>query len=157
MTATAIPEPYRNAVVSHIMLDGAADAIDFYVRAFGAKELFRLDGPDGRVVHAEIRIQGSTLMLGDAEGPHLTSPTAAGATTAALHVFVDDVDALAHQATAAGAELLQPPTDQFHGDRTAMLKDPYGHIWIFLTHLEDLPPEEITRRTQALFTSSDPA
>lgn len=151
MTATTIPETYRNAVVAHIMVDGATNAIDFYTRAFGADELFRLDGPDGRVVHAEVRIQGSTIMLGDAEGPLFSAPTAVGTTTVGLHVFVDDVDALAQRATAAGAELLQPPADQFHGDRTATLKDPYGHVWIFLTHLEDLTPDEVARRARELF------
>lgn len=151
MTETAVPETYRNAVVAHIMVDGAANAIEFYTRAFGAEELFRLDGPDGRIMHAEVRIQGSTLMLGDAEGPLFSAPTAVGGTTVGLHVFVDDVDALARQATAAGAELLQPPADQFHGDRTTMMKDPYGHIWVFLTHLEDLTPDEVARRARELF------
>ncbi|MFF5897476.1 VOC family protein [Streptomyces argenteolus] len=151
MTETAVPETYRNAVVAHIMVDGAANAIEFYARAFGAEELFRLDGPDGRIMHAEVRIQGSTLMLGDAEGPLFSAPTAVGGTTVVLHVFVDDVDALARQATAAGAELLQPPADQFHGDRTTMMKDPYGHIWVFLTHLEDLTPDEVARRARELF------
>lgn len=150
MTATTVPETYRNAVVAHIMIDGAANAIDFYARAFGADELFRLEGPDGRVVHAEVRIQGSVIMLGDAEGPLFSAPTAVGGTTVALHVFVEDVDALTRRATAAGAELLQPPTDQFHGDRTSILKDPYGHVWIFLTHLEDLTPEEVARRAREL-------
>ncbi|MFF4692454.1 VOC family protein [Streptomyces sp. NPDC001307] len=151
MTTTAVPENYRNAVVAHIMVDGAADAIDFYARAFGAEELFRLDAPDGRIVHAEVRIQGSTIMLGDAEGPLFRAPTAIGGTTVGLHVFVDDVDALARRAAAAGAEVLQPPADQFHGDRTTMVKDPYGHVWIFLTHLEDLTPDEVARRARERF------
>jgi PhnB protein len=151
MTTTTVPETYRNAVVAHIMVDGAADAIDFYARAFGAEELFRLDGPDGRIVHAEVRIQGSVIMLGDAEGPVFSVPTAVGATTVGLHVFVADVDALAQRATAAGAELLQPPADQFHGDRTAILRDPHGHVWVFLTHLEDLTPDEVARRARELF------
>ncbi|MER6568666.1 VOC family protein [Streptomyces sp. NPDC001093] len=153
MTVTAVPETYRNAVVAHIMVDGAADAIGFYTRAFGAEELFRLGGPDGRIVHAEVRIQGATIMLGDAEGPLFSAPTAVGGTTVGLHVFVEDVDALAHRAAAAGAELLQPPADQFHGDRTTVLKDPYGHVWVFLTHLEDLTPAEVARRARELFGS----
>ncbi|MET8750853.1 VOC family protein [Streptomyces sp. NPDC004667] len=151
MTATTVPEAYRNAVVAHIMVDGAKNAIDFYTRAFGADELFRLDGPDGRIVHAEVGIQGSTIMLGDPEGPHFGAPTALGGTSVGLHVFVDDVDALAERATEAGAELLQPPADQFHGDRTAIVKDPYGHVWVFLTHLEDLAPDEVARRARDLF------
>lgn len=153
MTSTAIPETYRNAVVAHIMIDGAAGAIDFYARAFGAEELFRLEGPDGRIVHAEVKIHGSAIMLGDAEGPLFGAPTTVGGTTVGLHVFVDDVDALAERATAAGAELLQAPTDQFHGDRTAILRDPYGHVWVFLTHLEDLTLEEVARRAEERFSA----
>lgn len=150
MTATAVPETYRNAVIAHIMIDGAAAAMKFYAQAFGAEELFRLAGPDGRIVHAEVSIQGSTIMLGDAEGPLFSAPNPVGGTTVALHVFVDDVDALVQQAGAAGAEILQPPADQFHGDRTAMLRDPYGHVWVFLTHLEDLTPQEVARRAREL-------
>ncbi|MET7518148.1 VOC family protein [Streptomyces sp. NPDC005480] len=151
MLTSPVPEAYRNAVVAHIMIDGAAAAIDFYTEAFGAVELFRIDGPDGRVVHAEVSVAGSTIMLGDVEGPLFRAPTAAGGTTVGLHVFVDDVDALARRAVAAGAELLQSPADQFHGDRTAILRDPFGHVWVFLTHLEDLTPDEITRRARDLF------
>ncbi|MFE2991880.1 VOC family protein [Streptomyces sp. NPDC059262] len=151
MPTSPVPEAYRNAVVAHIMIDGAAAAIDFYAEAFGAVELFRIDGPDGRVVHAEVSVAGSTIMLGDAEGPLFRAPTAAGGTTVGLHVFVDDVDALARRAVAAGVELLQPPANQFHGDRTAILRDPFGHVWVFLTHLEDLTPDEITRRARDLF------
>ncbi|GGX45280.1 VOC family protein [Streptomyces noursei] len=150
MTKTTVPENYRNAVIAHVMIDGAAEAIAFYSKAFEAEELIRLSAPDGKVLHAEISIQGSTLMLGDAEGPTFAAPTSIGGTTVALHVFVKDVDALVRQATTVGAELLQPPTDQFHGDRTAILRDPYGHVWVFLTHVEDLTPDEIARRAQAL-------
>ncbi|MEU5431899.1 VOC family protein [Streptomyces sp. NPDC020719] len=151
MTAHTVPDNYRKTVIAHIMLDGAGAAIDFYATAFGAKELFRIDGPGGRVVHAEVSIHGSTIMLGDAEGPVFGAPTRLGGTTVGLHVYVDDVDALAQQAVAAGAELLQPPTDQFHGDRTTILRDPYGHVWVFLAHLEDLAPDEIARRAGELF------
>ncbi|RFC77931.1 VOC family protein [Streptomyces sp. AcE210] len=151
MATTNVPETYRNAVIAHVMVDGAATAIDFYAKAFGAEELFRIDGPDGRVLHAEVSVQGATIMLGDAEGPVFSAPTAIGGTTVGLHVFVDDVDALTDRAVAAGAELLQPPADQFHGDRTSILRDPYGHVWVFLTHLEDLTSHEIARRAQELF------
>ncbi|MET8209828.1 VOC family protein [Streptomyces sp. NPDC005373] len=151
MPTNPVPETYRNAVVAHIMIDGAAAAIDFYAEAFGAVELFRIDGPAGRVVHAEVGVAGSTIMLGDAEGPVFRAPTATGGTTVGLRVFVDDVDTLAERAVAAGAELLQPPANQFHGDRTAILRDPFGHVWVFLTHLEDLTPEEVARRARDLF------
>ncbi|WP_420037558.1 VOC family protein [Streptomyces sp. cg28] len=150
MTTTVVPEAYRNAVIAHIMIDGAAAAIGFYTEAFGAEELFRIDTPDGRVVHAEVSIQGSRIMLGDAEGPYFSAPTTVGGTTVGLHVFVEDVDALAQRAVAAGAELLQPPADQFHGDRTAILRDPSGHVWVLLTHVEDLTPEEVARRAREL-------
>ncbi|MEV0189393.1 VOC family protein [Kitasatospora purpeofusca] len=148
-TDTVVPERYRYAVVPHIMVDDAAAAIDFYQRAFGARQDFRLDAPGGGVLHAEISIGASVLMLGDsgADTAPFTAPTALGGTSVALHVFVPDVDALAARAEAAGAEILQPPTDQFHGDRTAVLKDPSGHLWVFLTHLEDLTHEEVHRRT----------
>ncbi|MBK3624181.1 VOC family protein [Streptomyces asoensis] len=145
-----IPDRYRYAVVPHIMVDDAAAAIDFYRRAFGAREDFRIDAPGGGILHAEITVGRSVLMLGDAgggEGPSaFTAPASLGGTSVALHVHVPDVDGLAERAAAAGAELLQPPTDMFHGDRTAVLRDPSGHLWIFLTHVEDVPPQELARR-----------
>lgn len=141
-----VPERYRTAVVPHIMVADAAAAITFYTRAFGAVEEFRIAHPEGGVMHAELRIAGAVLMLGDvSEGP-FTAPSTLGGTSVALHVFVPDVDALARTAAAAGAELVQEPADQFHGDRTVILRDPFGHLWVFLTHLEDVPAEELTRR-----------
>ncbi|MER6365312.1 VOC family protein [Kitasatospora sp. NPDC001527] len=150
MTATdgVVPDRYRYAAVPHIMVADAAAAIDFYERAFGAREDIRIDAPGGGVLHAEISIGRSVLMLGDAggDGAPFTAPSVLGGTSVALHVYVPDVDALAARAEAVGAEVLQPPTDMFHGDRTTVLKDPSGHVWIFLTHLEDLSPEELHRR-----------
>jgi PhnB protein len=152
---SAIPHRYHHAVIPHIMIDGAAEAIDFYKVAFGAEELMRIAHPDGRILHAEIRVHDSTLMLGDAEG-EFRSPRTAGGTTAGLHVYVEDVDGLYHRAVAAGAESLQPPADMFYGDRTAMLRDPFGHVWVLLTHLEDLPVDEIVRRGDALLHGKGP-
>ncbi len=149
---TEIPERYRYAVIPHIMVDDAAAAIDFYQRAFGAREDFRLDAPGGGILHAEITIGRSALMLGDASveeaeaGSFAAPASLGGGTSVTLHVFVPDVDGLAKRAEAAGAEILQPPTDMFHGDRTVILKDPQGHMWVFLTHLEDVPEEELRRR-----------
>ncbi|MEV5274370.1 VOC family protein [Streptomyces werraensis] len=151
----AIPARYRYAVVPHIMVDDAAAAIDFYRRAFGAREDFRLEAPGGGVLHAEITIGRSVLMLGDAsvkqaEDASFTAPAfLGGGTSVTLHVFVPDVDALAARAEAEGAEVLQPPTDMFHGDRTAILRDPSGHLWVFLTHLEDVDEDELRRRLAA--------
>ncbi|MFE2148011.1 VOC family protein [Streptomyces sp. NPDC059456] len=145
-TAHTVPDRYRTAVVAHIMVADAPAALSFYRRAFDAVEDFRLDHPEGGVLHAEIRIAGATLMLGDvSEGP-FSAPSALGGTSAALHVFVPDVDALVRTAVAEGAELLQPPADQFHGDRTAILRDPFGHLWVFLTHLEDVSRDELEGR-----------
>lgn len=126
-----IPEQYKYGVIPHIMVDGAAEAIKFYVAAFGASEYVRLEGDDGRILHAEISILGSALMLGDADAP-FSSPSAGGPSVA-LHVYVPDVDALTAQAVTTGAELLSPPTDMPYGARQSMLRDPFGHVWIFLT------------------------
>lgn len=127
-----IPGHYKYAVIPHIIVEGAAAAIKFYAEAFGASELFRLDD-GGRVIHAEISVQGSTLMLGDAESPF--SAPGPGGPCVALHVYVPDVDALSARAVAAGAELLSPATDMSYGARQSMLRDPFGHVWIFLTPL----------------------
>ncbi|GHG15969.1 MULTISPECIES: VOC family protein [Streptomyces] len=151
----AVPERYHYAVVPHIMVDDAAAAIDFYRRAFGAREDFRLEAPGGGVLHAEITVGRSTLMLGDAsvkeaEDASFTAPAfLGGGTSVTLHVFVPDVDALAARAQAEGAEILQPPTDMFHGDRTVILRDPSGHLWVFLTHIEDVSEDELRRRLAA--------
>ena len=147
-----IPDRYRYAVIPHIMVDDAAAAIDFYQRAFGAREDFRIDAPGGGILHAEITIGRSALMLGDAsvdeaEAASFAAPTSlGGGTSVTLHVFVPDVDSLAERAEAAGAEIIQPPKDMFHGDRTVILKDPSGHMWVFLTHVEDVSQEELRRR-----------
>ncbi|GAB7110927.1 VOC family protein [Streptomyces phaeofaciens JCM 4814] len=154
-TEIEIPDRYRYAVIPHIMVDDAAAAIDFYQRAFGAREDFRIDAPGGGILHAEITIGRSVLMLGDAgageaEAASFAAPTSLGGrTSVTLHVFVPDVDALAERAEAAGAEIVQPPTDMFHGDRTVILKDPSGHLWVFLTHMEDISQEELRRRLAA--------
>ncbi|MFD9471289.1 VOC family protein [Streptomyces goshikiensis] len=143
---TTFPERYRTSVVPHIMVSDAAAAISFYTEAFGAVEEFRLDHPAGGVLHAEIRIGGAVMMLGDvSEGP-FTAPPSLGGTSVALHVFVPDVDALTRTAAAAGAEVVREPEDQFHGDRNVILRDPFGHLWVFLTHLEDVSSEELARR-----------
>jgi len=154
-THIEIPDRYRYAVIPHIMVADAATAIDFYQRAFGARQDFRVEAPGGGILHAEITIGRSTLMLGDAgegetQAASFAAPTSlGGGTSVALHVFVPDVDSLAERAEAAGAEIIQPPKDMFHGDRTVILKDPSGHMWVFLTHVEDVSQEELMRRLAA--------
>lgn len=145
------PDRYQRAVVPHVLVDDAPAAIAFYEKAFDAKPLSRLDARGGGVLHAEISIAGSTLMIGDTGPSHVTatgwsSPAALGGTTTTLHVWVPDVDAVAARASVAGAEVVAPPEDQFHGDRTAILRDPFGHLWVFLTHIENMTADEVRRR-----------
>ena len=157
MTESALrPEHYRDAVVAHLMVDDAAAAIDFYAQALGATELLRIARPDGRILHAEVSVEGWVFMLGDADDP-FRSPRALEGTTVALHVYVADVDARLAQAVMVGALALQTPQDMFYGARTAMLRDPFGHVWVLLTHQHDLTLDEITRRGQALLAGGAPA
>lgn len=129
-----IPEQYKYAVTPHALVDGAAEAIAFCTAAFGATKSFRLEGDDGRIAHAEIRIHRSTLMLGDAEAP-ASPPSAAVSPSVVPPVHVPDGDALTGRAVAAGAEPLTAPADMAYGARQSMLRDPFGHVWIFLTPL----------------------
>lgn len=125
----------------------------FYARAFGAEELLAIGRPDGTVLHAEMSVSGSVFMVGDAIAPFV-SPTATGGASVGLHVYVEDVDALGDRAARAGAEVLQQPTDMFYGDRSIMLRDPFGHVWVFLTHHDDLSPAEIEQRGNQLLAAA---
>ena len=146
--AKTIPEGFHTATV-YLIVKGAAEAIEFYKKAFGATELTRLRMPDGRIGHAEIKIGDSPIMLAD-EFPEMgyAAPSTIGGTTVSIHLFVDDVDAMAKRAIAAGAKLLRPVEDKFYGERSGTLVDPFGHRWLITTHLEDLSTEEIERRTE---------
>jgi len=144
------PERYRNAIVPHIYVDGAAAGIQFYKRAFGAVELFRIAGRDGRIVHAELSICGSVVMIGDPDDTFYSEPKALGRCTAGLHIFVNDNAALLRRAIDVGAEQIQPPTEMFYGASSASLRDPFGHVWVLLTWREDLEPAEMERRANAL-------
>jgi PhnB protein len=144
-----IPEGYHS-VTPYIIVDGAARAIEFYKRAFGAKELFRMDGPGGGVAHAEIKIGDSYVMLAD-EHPQMGArgPRSIGGSPVTLMLYVEDVDAVVGRAVEAGAELKRPVADQFYGDRTGSVEDPFGHVWYVATHVEDVPPEELEKRAAA--------
>ncbi|MET0535064.1 MAG: VOC family protein [Steroidobacter sp.] len=141
-------------VYAYLRLHDTAAAIDFYARAFGAKELFRLVEPGGRVGHAEVKIGPTTLMLSD-EYPELgiCGPRSAGTTTVSIHIHVDDVDKLFERAVAAGATVVRPLQDQFYGERSATVRDPFGHEWLLGGHIEDVTVEEMQRRYTALFAS----
>ena len=134
-------------VIPYLCCRGAADALDFYARAFGAIEESRLVGDDGRVGHAEITIQGARIMLAD-EHPEIDvfSPADYGGSGVALHLDVDDCDASDEQAVAAGATSLRPPADQFYGSRSATVADPFGHRWFLNTPIEDLSAADMSRR-----------
>jgi PhnB protein len=147
------PDRYRNAIVAHIYVEGAADAIDFYEKAFGAKELFRVAGKNGKIVHAEIAICGSLVMIGDPGDSGLYGePRKLGGCTAGLHIMVDDNEALLHRATAAGAKEVQPVTDMFYGASAGSVRDPFGHVWVLLTWKNDPDAAEIERRGSALLS-----
>jgi PhnB protein len=149
MAVKPIPEGYHS-VTPYLIIKGASAALDFYKKAFGAKELFRMDGPDGKVGHAEIKIGNSPLMLAD-EHPErgYRGPQSLGGTTVSICLYVENADAVFNQAVAAGAQVLHPVKDQFYGDRSGTVADPYGHIWTVATHKEDVSHEEMQRRIAA--------
>ena len=141
-----IPEGYHS-VTPYLCIDGAADAIEFYKKAFGAKELFRMPGPDGKVGHAELQIGDSRVMLADENSEmDFKSPKSLGDTPVTLMIYVEDVDRMFQQAIGAGTRILSPVKDQFYGDRSGKLEDPFGHKWILSTHVEDVAPDEMERR-----------
>lgn len=152
-----IPEGYH-AVTPYLSVKGAAGAIEFYTKAFGAKEVMRMPGPHGKIGHAEIQIADSRIMLGD-EYPEMNfrSPQSIGGTPVHIHLYVEDADKIASQAVAAGAKLLRPVTDQFYGDRSGTLEDPFGHVWHVSTHKEDISPEEMKKRAAAKASAAEKA
>lgn len=144
--ADPIPKELENRLVPYLMIDGAADAMEFYKRAFDATERFRMPMPDGKVGHAEMVIGGAVVYLADAPDDmpgEAANPKKLGGTSVLLHRYVADVDAAVARAEAAGATVLRAPEDQFYGDRAALVADPWGHHWSIHTHLKDLTPEEM--------------
>jgi PhnB protein len=147
----AIPKGYHTVTPSVIVDDGAR-AIDFYKKAFGAQELMRMPGPDGRIMHAEIQIGDSRVMLSD-EMPDMDvrSPKAYDGTPVGFYLYIDNVDEAWRRAVGAGAKEVSPLTDMFWGDRTGSLQDPFGHRWNLAQHVADLTPEEIQKGQEAFF------
>ena len=144
----------HHALTPYLIVDDAAGAIAFYTRAFGAHELYRIPGPDGRVMHAEIVIGDSLLMLTDADPNRCAvSPKTLNGSPVSVFLYTPDVDAVFARAVAAGATAQMPPTDMFWGDRFAALADPFGHSWQIATHVEDVAPEEMARRAAAAATA----
>jgi PhnB protein len=150
MPVKPVPEGYHTAT-PYLIVSGGAKAIEFYKRALGATERMRLDGPDGKIGHAEIEIGDSVIMLAD-EFPEMgaKSPQSIGGTPVGICLYVEDVDARFQQAVKAGAKIERPLQNQFYGDRSGTVIDPFGHKWTIATHIEDVPPEEINRRMAAM-------
>jgi len=150
----AVREGYQTVTPALTVRNGA-EAIEFYKKAFGAEEIMRVPGPDGKsIMHAEIRVGTSRIMLGD-EAPSMgcLAPVTLGGPGGSLYVYVPDVDAAFKQAVAAGAKALMPVTDMFYGDRFGQVEDPSGHRWGLATHVEDLAPAEMARRQREFFAS----
>lgn len=155
MAVKAIPDGYH-AVTPALTVKDGAKAIEFYRKAFGAQERMRLMGPDGRLMHAELQLGDSIVMLGG-EMPEMNckEPASLGATTTSLYVYVPDVDAAFKRAVEAGAKAVMPPADMFWGDRFGTVEDPSGHRWGLATHKEDPSPAEMEKRQKEFFASME--
>src|SRR5579862_9290817 len=156
-TAKPIPEGYHSAT-PYLIVKGAAEAIDFYKRAFGATETFRMANPNGGIAHAEIKIGDSVIMLAD-EHPNMgyRGPRSLGGSAVSIMLYVADVDGTFDRAVKGGAKAQRPVANQFYGDRSGTLEDPFGHIWTISTHVEDVAPEELQRRAAAAMKSASAA
>jgi PhnB protein len=145
-----IPKDY-NSITPYLIIKGAAQAIEYYKKVFGATELFRMNGPDGKVGHAELKIGDSRFMVAD-ENPSMTqgqmSAATIGASPVSLYLYLPDVDRVIERAAAEGAKILKPVEDQFYGDRTGFIRDPFGHLWGVATHIEDVAPKDMEERAK---------
>jgi PhnB protein len=149
MTTKPIPEGYHT-VSPYLAVEDAARAIDYYVKAFGAKEVARMDAPGGKVAHAELEIGDSRIMLSDPFPQGSTRPPKElGGTSMSVFMYVEDVDAVVKQAADAGGTVTMEVADQFWGDRFGTITDPFGHVWSISTHVEDVTPEEMEERTRS--------
>jgi PhnB protein len=145
----SIPDGYHSAT-PYLIVNDAAGAIEFYKKAFGATVLVRMPKPNGKIGHAEIKIGDSIIMLAD-EFPEMNarSPRSFGGSPVSIFLYVDDVDSIFTKAVDAGAKVQRPLADQFYGDRTGGVEDPFGHVWYIATHVEDVSPEEMKKRAAA--------
>jgi PhnB protein len=149
MATKPIPEGY-STVSPYLAVDDAAEAIEYYTKVFGAEETVRMDAPDGKIGHAELKIGDSHVMLADPFPQAATTPPKElGGTSASIFMYVEDVDAVVQKAVDAGATVTMEVEDQFWGDRFGSITDPFGHSWSIATHVEDLSPEEIAERGKA--------
>ncbi len=151
-----VPEGY-NSITPYLIIKGAAQAIDYYKRVFGATVVVRMDGPNGSVGHAELEIGNSRIMLAD-ENPSMgtghSSAATIGASPVSLYLYIPDVDKVVQRAVAEGAKILKPVQDQFYGDRSGFIQDPYGHYWGIATHVEDVSPQELEKRMKKMMPAA---
>jgi PhnB protein len=153
MATKPIPDGYHT-VSTYLAVDDAARAIEYYAKAFGAKEVVRMDAPGGKIGHAELQIGDSRIMLSDPFPLASTRPPKElGGTSASVFMYVEDVDAVVKQAVDAGATVTMDVADQFWGDRFGTITDPFGHVWSIATHIEDVPPEEMAERAKAAMSA----
>jgi PhnB protein len=153
-TVRPIPEGYHT-VTPYLYVRGATAAIDFYKNVFGASEIVRMAGPDGRIMHAEMKIGDSVVMLGDENlQVGMLSPQTVGGFSTGLHVYVENSDAVVKKMVDSGAKVLRPIKNQFYGDRSASVLDPFGHMWSVATHIEDVSPEEMKKRMTAAMSQT---
>ncbi|MEA2242661.1 MAG: PhnB protein [Solirubrobacteraceae bacterium] len=149
MATKAIPDGYHT-VSPYLAVEDAASAIDYYVSAFGAKEVVRMDAPGGKIGHAELEVGDSRIMLSDPfPGGSTQPPKQLGGTSVSVFMYVEDVDAVVQRAVEAGATVTMEVADQFWGDRFGAITDPFGHVWSIATHVEDVPAEEMAERAKA--------
>lgn len=145
-----IPDGYHN-VTPYLFVRSAAQAIDFYKKVFSADEIMRMPGPNGKIMHAELKIGDSIVMLADEDPAHgVMSPQTVGGYSAGMHLYVEDVDKVIQKAVENGAKLLRPTKNQFYGDRVGSVLDPFGHLWSVATHIEEVSPEELRKRMAAM-------
>ena len=151
-----IPKGY-NSITPYLIINGAAKAIEYYKQVFGATEIMRMPGPDGKIGHAELKIGDSTIMLAD-ENPSMGQGHAGaktvGGSPISLYVYLEDVDDVVKRAVAEGATILKPVQDQFYGDRSGFIQDPFGHLWGIATHVEDVSADEMERRMKKLMPAA---
>ncbi len=151
-----IPKGY-NSITPYLIIKGAVQAIEYYKKVFGATEIMRMPGPDGKIGHAELKIGDSHIMLAD-ENPSMgqghTSAATIGSSPVSLYLYVHDVDKVFDRAVAEGAKALKPVQDQFYGDRSGFLQDPFGHLWGLATHVEDVSADELQRRMQKMMQAA---
>jgi PhnB protein len=153
-TVRPIPEGYHT-VTPYLYVRGATAAIDFYKNVFGASEIVRMAGPDGRIMHAEMKIGDSVVMLGDENlQVGMLSPQTVGGFSTGLHVYVENSDAVVKKMVDSGGKVLRPIKNQFYGDRSASVLDPFGHMWSVATHIEDVSPEEMKKRMTAAMSQT---